>query len=258
MAAGVVLWNEVLKPGAPPVRIRTDKPGRTRCARIRVGPRAVIWLCAQLLAVALLAGCGGSLTSTASSPSRAAVSVSVPSPAGCGRYCLQAGVGQASTPPGYPCPRPTQQNLAGCLTCPPAHCMELLTTHAQATSGIFVVTLVCNLSAPCSGAFLLCLPTELCGAGSHLPAGFNGRVAASDFVVPAKGRAAIAISLTSLGQRLVAQPGGYRGDVLLDLHNYGDVTLPIPPAEAPAVSPTSLVCVSSTACAFAASVQLAS
>jgi hypothetical protein len=196
-----------------------------------------------LTIVLVLVSCGGSSgtppstnsTSATSAPGPSTSSTPVASAAylGCGQYCAQAGVGQADVPPGYPCSGAAKQSEQLCLRCPADHCMSLLTTRAQVRDGQFKVELTCNLSVPCHGALLVCVPTELCGAGAQVPTGYGGRVAGSDFRLPAKGHGAFVIAVTSLGQRLIAKPDGYRGDVLLDLENYGDITLPVPPAEPP-------------------------
>jgi hypothetical protein len=255
--------------------IARDAPTRRRPPR---GSWIAAWVLTAALGAGALAGCGGTQPAPSQSmtaPARTA-NTSQPTTAtagqtktngsttaavsrlGCGQYCMQAGVGQASVAPGYPCPAPSQQNQSGCLTCPPQHCMELLSTRASVSKEAFVVRLRCNLSTRCVGAFLVCVPTELCGAGSGVPAGYGGRVAGSDFAVAAGGEADVSISLTPLGRQLASSRGGYHGDVLVDLENYGDLTLPVPPAEAPLYSAKALACISPGHCSFAASLRLAS
>ncbi len=261
-------------------------------------PTAVLLVGAQMVASVLLMGCGGSspasrsgtvtlasagtssgsttheATSTSPPPvttqskatkpsdavrrAEAATPKTVASHPGCGQYCAQAGVGQADVPPGYPCPAGTQAHPTGCFNCPPHHCMALLTSSAFVNEGTFVVRLGCNLSKPCVGAVLLCAPTELCGVLPGVPPGYGGRIAASDFVIPAHSQSAIAVSLTPLGRSHVTSAGGYRGDVLLDLENYGDIAVSIPPAEPPAYDPRSLACRSASECSYAASIELKS
>lgn len=135
--------------------------------------------------------------------------------------------------------------------------MKLVTRRAPVRAGAFVVTLVCNLSKPCVGAFLLCAPTELCGAGHDPPSGYGGRIGGSDFVVAAGGWSDIAVSLTSLGRKFISSSGSYTGDVLLDMRDYGDVTVAAPPAAAPVAEANALACRSINECAFVASLQLA-
>ncbi len=86
--------------------------------------------------------------------------------------------------------------------------MQLLSTRANV--GVFTVKMACNLSTPCVGAFLLRVPNDLCGRRPNLPT-------------------------------------ANRADVLLDLRNYGDIHLPVPPAR-PEVKPPTY---------YAASFQLA-
>ena len=136
--------------------------------------------------------------------------------------------------------------------------MEMLTTSATVNERMFVVRLGCELSKACVGAVLLCTVAELCGELPTLPPGYGGRIAGSDFVVPAHSQSAIAISLTPLGRSRVASSGEYRGNVLLDLENYGDVTVPIPPAAPPTYDPRALACKAATECAYAASIELRS
>jgi hypothetical protein len=116
--------------------------------------------------------------------------------------------------------------------------MQLLSTKANVSSGTFTVRMVCNLSTPCVGAFLLCVPGNLCGAGSNLPSQYGGRLAGSDFTIPPKEQAEVRVALSTLGRKLVRKPGGYRADVLLDLQNYGDISVPVPPALPPADKPS--------------------
>ena len=114
--------------------------------------------------------------------------------------------------------------------------MDLLSTTAKAVGGLLTVTVTCNLTSRCVGAFLACLPHYLCGEGPDLPAGYLGRLAASDFSLAPRSRASIRVSLTALGRHLLGARPRIGSDVLVDLERYGDIKLPSPPAEAPTES----------------------
>jgi hypothetical protein len=157
-----------------------------------------------IVCVCLLAACGHSSsgpTSTASphvaqsSPSAASNAHTVT--VGCGTYCQQAGDSAGTQPPGYPC--------AGteCRPCPSQNCVTLASGAAAATNGVALVKLRCNLSTACRGAFLLCLPQSTCWRGPVV----NGRLAASDFVVPPGATREVGVALTTLGKQ-IASGGG--------------------------------------------------
>jgi hypothetical protein len=111
--------------------------------------------------------------------------------------------------------------------------MTLRTTDATVANRAITVNLTCNLSRACVGAFLLCLPHQLCGAGKGLPYPYAGRLAGSDFKIEPKQSSAVRVALTSEGQSVLAQHHGYRAAVLVDLTDYGDASLPVPPALPP-------------------------
>jgi hypothetical protein len=135
---------------------------------------------------------------------------------GCGTYCQQAGLSAGSGPHGYPCP------AAGCGQCPPQGCLTLQSSAATATNGVATVRLRCNLSIACRGAFLICLPGDFCESGqTYSQFGGGGRLAGSDFVVPAGTTANVGVGLTDLGKQLAPEQGGVIGGVLVDLSGYG-------------------------------------
>jgi hypothetical protein len=136
--------------------------------------------------------------------------------AGCGTYCQQAGLSQGGSSHGYPCPQ------SGCLRCPPRNCVSLASGGATATNGVATVKLSCNLSAPCHGALLICLPVDVCSSGRTV-GGFGGRLAGSDFVVPAKTTSEVGVALTTLGKQVASGRGSFRAAVLVDLLDYGAV-----------------------------------
>jgi hypothetical protein len=155
-------------------------------------------------------------TALSASPSATA---SPAAAAGCGIYCQQAGLGQGPDIHGYPCP------TAGCLLCPPQHCVSLATGGATATNGVATVKFSCNLSTACHGAFLICLPLDVCSSGPTR-GGFGGRLAGSDFVVPPKTTSEVGVALTTLGKQVASGPGGFRAAVYVDLLNYGMLLQP--------------------------------
>jgi hypothetical protein len=175
-----------------------------------------------LACMCLLAACANS----SSGPTSAASSHTAPPPTsavptvsavtvGCGIYCQQAGESAGDAPPGYPCPK------AGCLRCPSQNCVTLESDAATATNGVATVKLRCNLSTACHGALLLCLPGALC---ENRPGAFadGGRLAGSDFVVPAGTTANVGVALTDLGKQGASQQG-LSAKVLVDLRDYGTV-----------------------------------
>jgi hypothetical protein len=89
---------------------------------------------------------------------------------------------------------------------------------AAATNGVATVKLKCNLSAACRGAFLICLPESPCWKGQVV----NGRLAASDFVIPPGATRDVGVALAPLGKQ-VASGGGLDATILVDLLDYGIV-----------------------------------
>lgn len=174
--------------------------------------------------VCLLVACGHSPASPTSAasphvahPSASAAPAAHAVTVGCGTYCQQAGNSAGNKPPGYPC------RTTGCVRCPPQACITLESSGASATDGVATVKLRCNLSTACHGAFLICLPAVLCQSGMTGD-GAGGRLAGSDFVVPAKTTANVGVALTNLGKQAASsEPGGFSATVLVDLLDYGTV-----------------------------------
>jgi hypothetical protein len=100
--------------------------------------------------------------------------------------------------------------------------VTLQSSGATAANGVVTVRMSCNLSAECRGAFLVCLPLAFCQAGpTRQYAG--GRLAGSDFAVPAGTTSDVPVALTDLGKQVASGPGGYMASVLVDLQDYGYV-----------------------------------
>jgi hypothetical protein len=155
----------------------------------------------------------GPAASQAATSQASAAPVSAP---GCGVYCQQAGESAGSSPQGYPCP----QNR--CLSCPPQSCISLGSSGATAANGVITVPLTCNLSTACRGAFLLCVQdTGFCQGGSQVNT--SGRLAGSDFVVPAGTMSDVPVALTTVGKQLASETGGFGALVLIDMLDYGIV-----------------------------------
>jgi hypothetical protein len=109
------------------------------------------------------------------------------------------------------------------MQCPPGNCITLQSGGATASNGVMTVQLTCNLAAKCVGAFLLCLPNgALCEMGPTENGG-GGRLAGSDFMVPAGTTGSVPVALTDLGKQVASGPGGYKASVFVDLQDYGDV-----------------------------------
>ena len=158
----------------------------------------------------------GAASASARSTPAASASVAVAAP-GCGTYCQQAGNSAGNEPPGYPCP------TSGCLQCPPQNCVSVESSGATVTNGVITVKLSCNLSTACHGAFLVCLPGgDLCGSGPT-EQGAGGRLAGSDFVVPAGTTSNVEVAVTDLGQQVASGSGGFSATVIVDLRDYGAV-----------------------------------
>lgn len=180
-----------------------------------------------LIGLTVTVGCGGSSTTQSSStkaatPATPSVTRSsgtaVSAHPGCGTYCQEAGVPAGDAPPGYPCPS------TGCFRCPPTHCATLLSASATARAGAFSVKLRCRLETPCQGAFLLCFHDTSCSRGpTHF--GVGGRLAASDFTLDADRTTDVPVELTALGEKLASLSSGFPADVIVDLRNYGLVSV---------------------------------
>lgn len=117
---------------------------------------------------------------------------------------------------GYPCPP------GGCLQCPVGNCITVQSHAATASGGVLMVPLTCNLASGCVGAFLLCLPGAQCEAGTTSGTA-GGRLAGSDFTVPAGATERVPVALTDLGKQVASGPGGYQASVFVDLRDYGGV-----------------------------------
>ena len=172
-----------------------------------------------IVCVCLLVACGhSSLSPTSATSSRTAQPSASAAPTvravtvGCGTYCQQAGASAGTKPPGYPCP------TAGCRRCPSQNCVTLESDTATATNGVATVKLKCNLSTACRGALLICLPQSPCWRGPVV----NGRLAASDFVIPPGATRDAGVALTPLGKQ-IASGGGLDATIMVDLLNYGYV-----------------------------------
>jgi hypothetical protein len=190
-----------------------------------------------IVVILLLAACGNTSASSTSvssaSQAQAADSSSAPAqlssapaqtsaaPAaapGCGTYCQQAGGSAGDEPSGYPC------SPGGCLHCPPQNCISLGNGTATVTHGVAAVQMTCNLSAECRGAFLICLPGYFCHTGPSAQGTAAGRMAGSDFTVPAGATSDVPIGLTAVGEQVVStSPGGFTGSLIVDMLNYGYV-----------------------------------
>jgi hypothetical protein len=215
------------------------------------------WLTLSLVIAVVCAGCGGGssrasihtsttvgsiapapATTAAVTPTTAAATPTTAvtaTPAGCGKYCLEAGE-SAGLVPGYPCPAPPSGDLSGCLNCPPQNCVTVHGTSATAADGVVTMSVSCNLATTCEGAFLLCVVSEFC-SGLDMD---GGRLGGSDFVVPAGATRDVPVTLTDMGSLAASQIGGYRSTYLVNLLNYGNVI------ENQFVNPTT--CPSSNAC----------
>lgn len=146
----------------------------------------------------------------------AVTSASVAARPGCGTYCKQASYPAADDVDGYPCP------TSGCHPCPAGGCVSLLSPSAAVIDGVFTARMTCNLPTTCQGAFLVCARGALCGdSPTDLTMGVGGRLAASDFTLDSRRTADVPVALTETGMHFVSQPGGFNGDVLVNLQDYG-------------------------------------
>jgi hypothetical protein len=92
------------------------------------------------------------------------------------------------------------------------------------------VKLSCNLSAACHGIFLICLPGYFCTLGptekdSTGVAGYGGRLAGSDLVLPPETTSEVEVALTALGKQVVSGPSGFHAMVRVGLLGYGMVDI---------------------------------
>ena len=156
---------------------------------------------------------GSAAPGSAAAPS-SAVSAAA---AGCGTYCQQAGNSAGSSPAGNPC------GASGCLPCPASNCLTVNSGGATASNGVITVSVTCNLSTTCQGAFLLCLPNAFCEAGPT-EGNAGGRLAGSDFTVSGGSTSDITVALTALGEQVTSGISGFDASVFVGLLDYGAVS----------------------------------
>lgn len=106
--------------------------------------------------------------------------------------------------------------------------MTLQSNGATASNGVTTVQLSCNLNTDCKGVLLLCVVNAFCYPGPTYGSN-GGRLAGSDFVVPAGTASNVPIALTDLGNQVATGPGGYEAQVLVDIQDYGYVIYPSSP-----------------------------
>lgn len=117
------------------------------------------------------------------------------------------------------------------MSCPPGGCVTLLSRSAVVSGGVTHIDLKCGLNTTCNGAVLLCFPFANCEPAGGTASGAGGRLAASDFSIPAGQTAQAPVAVTSLGATVAQLQGGYRADVLLDVAEYGIVNAHTPGAQ---------------------------
>ena len=106
--------------------------------------------------------------------------------------------------------------------------MTLLSNGATASNGVITVQLSCHLNTDCKGVLLLCVVNAFCYPGPTYGSN-GGRLAGSDFVVPAGTTSNVPIALTELGNQVATGPRGYEAQVLVDIQDYGYVIDPSSP-----------------------------
>jgi hypothetical protein len=109
------------------------------------------------------------------------------------------------------------------LPCPASNCLTVNSSGATASNGVITVSVTCNLSTTCQGAFLLCLPNAFCQAGST-EGSAGGRLAGSDFTVSGGSTSDITVALTALGEQVTSGISGFDAAVFVDLLDYGAVS----------------------------------
>jgi hypothetical protein len=125
---------------------------------------------------------------------------------------------------GYPC------SSSRCLGCPPKDCVSLESDTATVTNGVATVQMTCHLSTQCRGAFLICLFSDFCHIGPSKQGAqvAGGRMAGSDFTVPARTTRDVSIGLTALGEQVVStNSGGFSGSIIVDMLDYGYVDVAV-------------------------------
>ena len=82
------------------------------------------------------------------------------------------------------------------------------------------VQITCNLTTQCVGVFLICVVNAFCQPGPTYSS-TGGRLAGSDFVVPAGATRNVPIGLTDLGNQVATGRGGYEAQVIVEMKDYG-------------------------------------
>jgi hypothetical protein len=147
----------------------------------------------------------GARETVESSPSPAGADEVVTARPGCSELCQTAGPPAGTDSPGCP-----GDDSDRCAPCPRGGCVELLTDHADADDGVFIVKLRCRSDDPCDGALQVLSPLEIAG-----------QVAASDIRVPGGETADVPIALTQFGRHVVSAAGEFDGAVYVFLHGTG-------------------------------------
>jgi hypothetical protein len=165
-------------------------------------------LCLLALACGALVACGGTTPPSAAH---------APAPAGCGRFCQQAGPLQAGGDAceGIDCGR-SDCPAYGCPPCPKPGslasqrgCVELLADAARLVDGTVAIPARCRWSIRCAGALVLFRhPAQLTP---------EDRIGAADLVIPPRRGATIRVGLTRRGGRAVPPGGALRVAVVVVL-----------------------------------------
>jgi hypothetical protein len=166
--------------------------------------RLLTVICVPVLAAVVLAGCGGGATDAQQTAAQSAA------PAGCGRFCQQAGPLQAggrecstaacgrSDCPAYGCPPcPAPGSLAS-----QRGCVDVLTQVAHVADGTVPVTARCRWRIRCVGALVL-----FRDPGRLAP---EGRIGAADLLVPSGRSQTVRVALTSGGRAALRGGDGLR------------------------------------------------
>jgi hypothetical protein len=158
--------------------------------------RAMCWV--ATLAVVTLGGCAHSSApsaQTTASPSERTTAIQAPP--GCSQFCEDAGPSAGDSGPAtYTCA------VTGCLPCPQAGCLAVLSTSAVVRNGVFEAKVRCLVSRQCRGAFVVWKLDSLAS---------DGRLAGSDISVAGNETTEIRVATTPLGEELARTAGGYKG-----------------------------------------------
>lgn len=134
---------------------------------------------------------------------------SVTASPGCSQFCLQAGPSAGNNPLSESCPS------SGCVPCPSRGCLSILSRSVTVQHQQFLVSLDCQLSEECDGAFVMYTVGGLT---------LSDRLAGSDFTVPAGKSQNVPIQVSELGEQAAASSrSGYQGAVYVDLQTYGSL-----------------------------------